>query len=98
MMFYTSYDVHLSHCACIIAACLVFNIILRVLYFIKNRMYFIKYIILNSHFRRDHESSGFRKLAVNNEFVAKIVNIFLINLVQLKTQKYLDESYHFFKQ
>ena len=33
------------------------------------------------HFRRDHESSDFRKLVVKNGFVEKIVNIFLINLV-----------------
>ena len=57
--FITSYDVHLSHCAYTIVVCSVFIIMLRVLYFIK------KCKSIYYHFRRDHESSSFRKLARN---------------------------------
>ena len=39
----TSYDVHLSHCAYTNIVCSVFNILLRFLYFIKNRKY--EYVI-----------------------------------------------------
>ena len=43
----------LSHCPYTIVVCSIFNIMLRFLYFIENRVY-------------EHKSSGFQNLAVNN--------------------------------
>ena len=67
----TSYDIHLSHCAYTIVVCSVFIIMLRLLYFIKNRIKSIYY-----HFRRDHESSSFRKLARNKSICRETCDFF----------------------
>ena len=63
MMFYTSYDVHLSHSAYTILLCSICSIFIsmwRVLYFIKKTRCKRKY-----NFRRDQKSSRFRILARN---------------------------------
>ena len=39
VMLYPSNDIYLFHCAYPVVVCLVFNIMLRALYFIKNRIY-----------------------------------------------------------
>ena len=55
-----SYDVHPSHCAYENVVCSVFIVMLRVLYFIKNKI--CEHLI---SIKRFHENSSFRKLAVN---------------------------------
>ena len=60
VMFYTSYDVHLSQCAYTIVVWSVFIIMLRICILSKTECKSIYY-----HFRCDHESNSFRKLARN---------------------------------
>ena len=79
--FASSYDVHLTDCVYTIVVCWVFIIMLRVLCFIKNRMYEIWY-----HFSRDHESSGFQKLPVNKSICQKKSHFFRWSAILLFSQ------------
>ena len=72
--FYT-YDVHLSHCGHTIVVCSISLFCYDFYILSKTECKSIYY-----HFRRDQESSSFRKLA-RNGFVEKLVIFFVINLL-----------------
>ena len=55
-------------------------------YFIKSRMYSIYY-----HFRRDHENSGFRKLAINKWICKKNCDYFLDQFIVIKSKNVVQK-------